>query len=299
MRIQKDVLSMRGLLATAAILVGCSCTSSTYPGLDAVLWCQSAAEHDAAVLQVYRSATGRIIDLINSASSSADAAQQGSGVATYLQKPPAIVLDVDETVLDNSPFQSAQVREAAAAFDAARFDVWVRQSSAKALPGAAEFCRAACRNGISVFFVTNRTAPQELATRQNLRSEGFPLLDEAAGFNGLPQVEDSVLTKGERDWNSSDKSKRRAWVSANYRIVALVGDDLGDFVSIDSMKVDERRVVVEQNKDHFGYDWFVLPNPMYGSWERALLAEGASGASRVIDIKLNSLRTTSGREAVK
>lgn len=118
-----------------------------------------------------------------------------------------------------------------------------------------------------MFYVTNRSFEEEPATRDNLLSVGFPVESSL----------DVVLTKDE-DGAPSDKTSRRAIVASTHRILLMLGDDLGDFTSREG-SVQERLERVRENEQRWGVSWFVLPNPMYGSWERAI--EGRSGPGKV------------------
>jgi acid phosphatase len=175
--------------------------------------------------------------------------------------PPAIVLDVDETVLDNSP-QQARTILAGGSFDPEAWGAWVDEARAPAVPGAREFLALADSLGVGVFYVTNRDQPLEEATRRNLEAEGLPL---------DPDV-DTVLSRGEREGWSSDKTSRRAAIAEGYRIVLLVGDDFNDFVPA-RIPREERDRLLERYRDRWGDRWIMIPNPVYGSWESALYGE--------------------------
>ncbi|MCA9637743.1 MAG: hypothetical protein KC420_17070, partial [Myxococcales bacterium] len=172
--------------------------------------------------------------------------------------PPAVILDVDETVLDNSPYQGWLAQEGRR-FEPATWSAWVEARQARAIAGAVEFTRYAASKGVTVFYVSNRDVSGEAATRANLEALGFPI---------NPDV-DTVLLKNEKpDWGSA-KGTRRAAVAAGYRIVMLVGDALGDFTDSYKGTIDERAAVVEQAGDAWGSRWILIPNPMYGAWEDA------------------------------
>ena len=110
---------------------------------------------------------------------------------------------------------------------------------------------------MKIFYVTNRDADQEDATRANMKALGYPMGGNVNTF----------LMKGEKpDW-SSDKQSRRDVVARDYRVVELFGDNLGDFTSKSSGDPKERMAAFEELKDHFSRDWFMLANPTYGSWE--------------------------------
>jgi acid phosphatase len=178
---------------------------------------------------------------------------------------PAIIVDVDETVLDNSPFQ-AQLVANNTDFSAELWKQWVELEQAEAIPGAVDFLNYVHARGVLVFYVTNRVVGSESHTRRNLEQAGFPL---ASGM-------DVILSKGENDW-PSDKSSRRRWVAEKYRIVLLVGDDINDFVSGARTKSPEPRLALVRKYDaNWGTRWIVLPNPLYGSWEASLMARNFS-----------------------
>jgi 5'-nucleotidase (lipoprotein e(P4) family) len=226
--------------------------------LNATLWMQRAPEFRAIAEQVYRQATERIAA---PAPGSAALEQAGVPADVLARLPTAVVLDLDETVLDNSVYQARLLRDRAS-FDPATWGEWVKAAEADAIPGAREFIAAARRLGHTVFYITNRDCstpaptssdrcPAKSATMRNL---------VALGIDAAPDP-DRMLLRGERpDWVSG-KSSRRAHVAASYRIVAMVGDDLGDFVDPRVYLGDRARLV-----PRFGTSWFLLPNPIYGSW---------------------------------
>ncbi|MEZ6038641.1 MAG: HAD family acid phosphatase [Planctomycetota bacterium] len=234
-------------LATAATLAACG-TPTSFEQLSAVAWTQTAAEHEALCLQTF----GNALTAVKAAVLSIDAT-----------KPRAVVLDVDETVLDNSPHQAANVLDGKA-FAGPAWSAWVAERRAAALPGAVAFTQECVALGVTPIFVTNRTTADEPATRDNLRAAGFPLSDAF----------DCVLTRGDVD-GKSDKTARRAHVTEHFTVLAWLGDDLGDFV----LPADTVEARLEQVRDHrarWGTTWFVLPNAMYGSWERALAKQASA-----------------------
>jgi len=232
----------------------------------ATLWAQEAAEYDALTLGVYRSATRALDALLADRSMSASLEQLETG--DYQDLPPAVILDVDETVLDNVAYQARLILDEDE-YGSETWTAWCEERAAVPVPGALELCRAADARGVAVFYVTNRRANVDEATTDNLRLQGFPLSDD----------EDRVLTRGEREGWTGDKTSRRAFVAERYRVVAMFGDNLGDFVDIEDLGSEERDARVAAHADWWGQRWFVLPNPMYGSWDGTLI-DGDWGASR-------------------
>ena len=233
--------------------------SETRPheNLNAVAWVQSSVEYEAAAVQAYRLASIQLDAAL--ADTSWSAAIEQTGDASKL--PPAVILDIDETALDNSPFQARGVRDNTPYSEQA-WQRWVTEARARAVPGATEFARYAAGKGVTVFFVTNRMSGIEKPTRANLAAAGFPLDANV----------DTVLSRGEKpEWSASGKGPRRTFIAASYRILLLIGDDLGDFVVNPAGTPDERRAHTAPNADWWGRRWIMLPNPTYGSWERAVI----------------------------
>jgi 5'-nucleotidase (lipoprotein e(P4) family) len=218
---------------------------------------QWAPEYRAGAQQVYRLATERVA---NPQPGSAALEQSAMPAERLARLPTAVVLDLDETVLDNSVYQARLIRDRAT-YDTKTWGEWVMAGQAEAVPGAREFIAAARRLGHTVFYVSNRDCatpagtpadpcPAKTATQRNLI---------ALGIDATPDPQ-RMLLRGERpDWAS--KSARRAFIAASYRIVAMVGDDLADFVDPRVFAGDRERL-----EWRFGVNWFVLPNPIYGSW---------------------------------
>jgi 5'-nucleotidase (lipoprotein e(P4) family) len=170
----------------------------------------------------------------------------------------AIVVDADETVLDNSRYQATLLKNRQS-YDARTWTEWVKRAEAEALPGAVEFLRYAAARGVRVFYITNRNLVEKDATAVNLKKLGFP------------DVSDQTLLV-RTDPKTSSKEARRQSVSSKFRIVLLMGDNLNDFAEIfdQSKTVQDRLAAVELNKSQFGKRFIVLPNVMYGDWESAI-----------------------------
>lgn len=181
----------------------------------------------------------------------------------FTQLPLAIISDVDETLVDNSPAQARAIRRNLGYFDRTLWNEWVNERGSSALPGAVEFARYAASRGVTIFYVTNRTHEEEPATRDNLTRLGF----EVKNLSGLgPELEDTLLTRGP----SPEKRERRAAVARHYRILLLLGDDLGDFLPEIRTTVGGRAAKSLPHEKMWGDRWIVLPNPSYGSWEGAV-----------------------------
>ncbi|WP_022835824.1 5'-nucleotidase, lipoprotein e(P4) family [Salisaeta longa] len=229
-----------------------------HPNLNSVLWTQTAVEFDGVTRSAYQAAHLMMTRALHDSSWTAALEQRRRGVERYRSLPPAVVLDVDETVLDNSAYQARLIRQNET-YDSESWNAWCRERAAGAIPGALAFTQAAARAGVQVIYLTNRDHRVEAATRDNLRQLGFPLSDTS----------DVILTQGERPgWE--EKGPRRAFVADRYRVLLLIGDNAGDFISNVEQSVPARRRLAEQYQGFWGTRWIVLPNPQYGSWEGAL-----------------------------
>ncbi|MEM1182881.1 MAG: HAD family acid phosphatase [Acidobacteriota bacterium] len=227
----------------------------THQGLDATLWMQTSAEFQAAAWQNFLFASLRLEQALEDPGWTAALEQDGAEVADL---PPAIIVDIDETIIDNSPYQAFLVTEGLT-YEPISWDRWVRRSEAVALKGAREFLNRAESLGVTVFYVTNRDAEHEPATRRNLERERMP----------IDSSRDVVLMKGEHGWDS-DKTSRRRFIAESHRILLLLGDDLNDFVSAKEPAPEPRLALAEQHRDLWGTKWFLFANPGYGSWEQSL-----------------------------
>ena len=237
--------------------------SAPHQNLNAVLWMQRALEYEATTVQAYRLARLQL-DIALRDDGWTAAIEQARGAGSLK---PAVILDIDETVLDNSYYQARMVRDGTA-FSDDTWDRWCEEARATAIPGAREFTRYAAERGVTVFYISNRRASVEQATRANLNAQGFPLSDGT----------DTVLMRGERpEWSASAKGPRRAHVARGFRVLLLLGDDLGDFVTDAAGTPEARRSRAEPHADWWGQRWIMLPNPSYGSWERAIVGAASDG----------------------
>jgi 5'-nucleotidase (lipoprotein e(P4) family) len=245
------------------------------PLLYSVVWLQTSGEYRALTLQAFSAAESALARAV--ADPTWTAAVEQSAPASGL--PPAVIVDIDETMLDNSPFE-ARLIEDSGSFTPETWAAWVEERSAAPIPGALEFARQAAARGVTIFYVSNRDTEGETATRDNLIRLGFPVSDQV----------DTVLLRGEREeWKESDKGTRRTWIAERYRIIAMIGDDLGDFLPNARVSRQEREAMVDRYRDWWGTRWFVIPNPMYGSWETSLTS-GATTPDERMERLMQSLR---------
>jgi acid phosphatase len=260
------------LYLVVLVFIGCTHTvqeekvSLINNNFNSTLWMQNAAEYKANSIQVFNVATTRLKILQFSKEITAAIEQQGE----YSLLPPAIIVDVDETVLDNSAYQAKLILESGN-YESKTWDEWVALKNAAAIPGAVEFINHAKAMGIEVLYITNRECKTRERSKQKCPQKG-DTLDNLRTI-GIQKIHpDNILLKYEQDNWSSEKKSRREYVSSKYRIIMLVGDDLGDFIP--DVKKDvtyvQREKFVLENKSKWGMIWFTLSNPSYGSWLRVM-----------------------------
>jgi acid phosphatase len=220
---------------------------------------QTSAEYTALSRQTFRAAADHLDRALAERHWDALVPGERANAATGLA--PAVIMDIDETVLDNSPYQARLVRDGAQ-YDEVTWAGWVAEKKAAALPGVVDFARAATAKGVTIVYISNRAQHLDEATIANLRSVGMPVKD-ASVFLGLGTHVDGCEQHG------SEKNCRRQWVGREYRVLMQFGDQLGDFVQVLANTADGRAALLADYGDWFGERWWMLPNPTYGSWEPA------------------------------
>jgi 5'-nucleotidase (lipoprotein e(P4) family) len=177
-----------------------------------------------------------------------------------MMKKLAVILDLDETVLDNSPYEARLILDNISYPD--RWVEWCNLASAAAVPGAVEFIRRAGELGVDVFYITNRREELREVTLKNLVAIGLPNV-----------TEDQLLMR----IDGPAKETRRTRVAQTHKMGLLIGDNLNDFSELFEMvSGDQRLQLAHRLKDSFGDTFIVLPNAMYGNWIQELYPETAT-----------------------
>ena len=208
-----------------------------------LLWMRTSAEYRALAYQGYNVAMNAVKMAVTDPS--------------HQRKPLAIVLDADETVVDNTKLMGESIVNGNGRFDAPWWRQAVYQGKSQAMPGAVEFLNEVHKQGVEIFYVSNRYAPVNLdVTIQNFKELGFPSVDK-----------DHVLLF-EKD---SDKQPRFAMIAKKYYVIVYMGDNAGDFpIGTKGKTLAERNSIIDAHKEDFGTTFVVFPNPAYGSWVSAL-----------------------------
>ncbi len=218
----------------------------------ATVWMQTAAEYRALCYQAFNVAAMNLDSFLNSYTGS---------------KPVAVIVDLDEAVIDNSPYEAFLIGQDFG-YSSQTWVPWMAAAEARAIPGAKPFLDYAAAKGVEIFYITNRKMVGFEGTRKNLLDLGFPYVDEK-----------HLLLRTD----SSDKQERRDMVAGDYEVALLIGDNLNDFTSYFSNKsIDERFIATDATKGQWGTRFIVVPNPTYGEWEGAVYGGdwGASAAEK-------------------
>ena len=205
---------------------------------DSIKWVRTAAEYRAATLQAYRLATAAV---------ERNAAGRAPGSW-------AVVLDADETIISNLTYQAERAK-AGLPYSTESWAAWVKRREATPIPGAAAFLARVRALGGKIAIVTNRL--------------GTECDDTIAVFTTHALVYDAMLCRP--NGSPSDKNPRfeqvrsgaAPGIGAPVTIVAFVGDNIQDFPALAQSVKDKGAAGFAD----FGVRFWVLPTPMYGSWQ--------------------------------
>ena len=198
-------------------------------------WHKNSAEYKALCLQAYNIATNKL----------------ELEISKNHKKPLAIIADLDETILNNTPYNEMLINENKS-FNQENWTNWVNKEIATAIPGSLDFFSYAKSLEVEIIYLSNRKVENYEATKSNLVELGFPFDDT------------TLMLLREED---TDKLARRSSIKG-YEIIMLIGDNLGDFDSAFFGKTNQERWEASiYLKDNFGDKFILIPNLIYGDWE--------------------------------
>ncbi|MGH8431957.1 MAG: 5'-nucleotidase, lipoprotein e(P4) family [Solimonas sp.] len=221
----------------------------------ATLWNQRSVEYRGTALTVVALAKIRLDEALGDKSWTAAPVEQKGD---FQNLPPAVILDVDETLIDNSLYQVWMLKNKQT-FSTKTWNQFCADQVSTAIPGAVDFTKYADSKGIKVFYITNRGAETEQATRANMEKLGFPM-----GGN----VDTFLMQNEKPDWGGA-KGTRRAVVTKDYRVLLNIGDNFGDFDDRYRTSEAERAKAFDSDIAYWGKQWLMIPNPTYGSFDTA------------------------------
>lgn len=244
---KKTSLYITALIYTSLIISSCAAKRGVTAGSERItdgklwasFWHQRAAEYKALCFQAYNIAKLRLDESLKNNTS----------------RQLALITDIDETVLDNSPNTVSQALKGKD-YEPESWFQWTSKAACDTIPGAAAFLKYAASKGVSVFYITNREERERPATLENLKKYELPFADDA-----------HLLLKQ----TSSGKEPRRLEVLKNNEVIMLIGDNLTDFSSLfDKQPEVKRSDITRLQSSEFGKRFIVLPNAVYGDWESSL-----------------------------
>ena len=198
--------------------------------IQAQVWTQNSAEYRALCYQAFNAAKMNLDALFF--------------FEKKYDKPLAIIADVDETVLDNSPYDGKLILNNTT-YNRESWVEWGNLEIAKAIPGSLEFLIYASEKNVEIFYISNRYSEQLEATVNNLKKLGFPDAKES-----------NVLLRGD----TRSKSERRKSVSDNYEVIMLIGDNLSDFNDEFEKKISQERT---NYTDELSNDFGIKPTKLF------------------------------------
>ncbi len=240
---------MRTLLLVLSLTLLASCSTHSNKELNtaanpreyqigAYLWLQTSGEYRALVYQAYNIARERV----------------ERDLEDKHNRKRAVIFDIDETLLDNS-FGGASEIQKGLSWKDNKFSEWVKERKAIAIPGTLDFVKFLVDRQVEVFYISNRKVDMFEDTYANMVKAGFPIKKENLMLMGADH----------------SKEPRRQVVLKKYDVIAYVGDNLTDFPGgFEKTSVETRNALTDKMKSEFGTKLIILPNPMYGDWERAL-----------------------------
>jgi 5'-nucleotidase (lipoprotein e(P4) family) len=226
--------------------------SGVHESLNATLWSLTGAEYAASTSQAYNIAAANL-DLALADSHWSAALEQESDFSNL---PPAVLMDIDQTILDNSLYNSRIILEYGE-YSQETFSAWCEKVEATAIPGAKTFIDHAIKKNVTVIYYSRRLESLRDCTTENLLALGLPVADQR------------LLLLNDRS-PSTKKAYLRTALSSQYRILLLIGDDLEDFVSGSKTDSPTRLTLANRHAQRWGREWIILPNPMYGAWDTSL-----------------------------
>ena len=224
------------LVVIFCLILTFGCSSNKISQKDhSMYWHKNSAEYKALCLQAYNAAKNKLdIEL-----------------SKNIDETLAIVADLDETILNNTPYNEMLIEENTS-FNQENWSDWVNKKIATAVPGSLDFFNYADSKGVEIIYLSNRRVENYEPTKENLISLGFPFKEST-----------QMLLRT----NSRDKDERRKSIE-NYNIIMFVGDNLGDFDSTFFDKDNEERWEISKSKkEKFGDSFILIPNLIYGDWE--------------------------------
>ena len=226
---------MKSVIFSILLIILLSCNQKTSRKDHSIYWQKNSAEYYALCIQAYNMAKFQI----------------DRALMSYSEKPLAIVADIDETVLNNLPYNEMLIKTGES-FRQNTWSEWVNKKEAEPIPGSLDFFNYVEDRGIEIIYLSNRRVENYEPTKANLISAGFPFDDQ------------TIMLL--RDKNGNKESRRKQL--SGYKIVLLLGDNLSDFNERFYKESNKSRIEgVNSLQQMFSDRYILFPNLIYGTWE--------------------------------
>ena len=194
-----------------------------------IRWVTNSSEYKILCEQIYKNAWDNLSLILK------DANEQS-----------AIIMDLDETVLDNSKYQIGLVKKNES-YNPESWSLWVNINEAELVPGAKEFIDSVHKTNVRIIFLSNRMAKNELPTIENMKA--LNIYDDDDAFLLRIDKPDKKHIRRAEVIEGTGRMKEIGPMN----VLAYFGDARHDFPD-------------PSNNYIFGQNMFMLPNPMYGKW---------------------------------
>ena len=245
----RDWTPLVSTVAGAASPDGVKTPAGAHEQLDSALWVQTSGEFYAIARQTFAGAAEKLDLALRDSTWTAATEQFTKG--NYQDLPPAVIVNLDETVWNNSPYQARIILQYGQ-HDMVHFVEWCNEAKCSAVPGAKEFLEHVKKQGVTIAYITPRPELTRDGTLRNLAPAELPVRS-ASG----------LAADG---WRMAE-SRQAGDDRRKHRILLIVSDSLGDFMHDTAQDASVRREMAAQYADNWGLKWFLIPNPMYGHWE--------------------------------
>lgn len=254
------------IMRFAAVIIFCLLSNRLFAQQEqaAIAWMQSSAEYQAVLLQTFKSASQKLTEFALRGQQTAMLEQLEQ--KNLSQLPIAILIDLDDTLVSTMAYRGELALDRDQ-HSQRLFQRWVDTEKAPLLPGVISLLQQAAKLNVRVLLISNRRC---------LAMPRDPCPAKTQALNMLKKVslnfprEQMFFQQEYTDWKA-DQTSRRAFIASRYRVVMIVADDLNQMIpGIISLPAASRVKQLEQYQSLIGKHWFILPNPVYGSWRNNL-----------------------------
>ncbi len=228
----------------------------------AIAWMQNSAEYQASLIQTFKLAALTLPTAKQDLNWTAALEQFENPEMSSL--PAAVILDLDDTIISSMPYR-AELYDGNDSHNRKLWEKWIAFEKAPILPGVLDFIKKTSSLKIKIIIVSNRICQPTRQDQCPIKTKTQAMLRKV----GLVFNEEQLLFRNERpDWQQ-DKGTRRQYIAENYRVLMIIGDDLQDMIAnVAKTPARSRLLYTEQYKKMWGERWFILPNPVYGTWRQ-------------------------------